>query len=84
MTIEKICDLNATDLKSLIDSGELAKIAEEHGWLKITRPELAKKPVKSGPKNINSSRSTSFDEKRAKINRAKAIASQFGFDLGDI
>lgn len=79
MTIEEICGCSATELQKVIDTGELQKIADANGWLKITRPELADKPEKkSHVRQIGSSLS---DEKRAKALRAKQIAEQFGFDL---
>lgn len=80
MTIEALCDLKPEELKQVIDSGQLAKIAEEHGWLKITRPELAEKPKKSSIRKIGESLS---DAKQEKLKRARDIAFQFGFDLGD-
>ena len=77
MTIEELLDCDANTLEKMTDA-ELLKHFEP--YLKVTRPELAVKPeTKSHARPINNFVSK---EKQEKLEKARAVAKQFGLELG--
>jgi hypothetical protein len=78
MTLEQLLNLPACDLEQLTDA-QILKMAEDNGWLKITRPELATRAIKGGTiRNVATGRTI---EKDAKIGRAQSVVDKFGLDL---
>ena len=75
MTIEEYLGKSADEIEKFSDAELLEYFKDQ---LKITRPELAARPVKSTIRQSNEPTA------RDRINRAKDIAAQFGLDLDDI
>ena len=82
MTIEEILN---PDTPHLVEQLEKATNEEILQWfsesLKVTRPELAEKPTtKSTSRSV--ANTTITKEKQEKLQRARAVAKQFGLELG--
>lgn len=79
MTSEEVLDFPAKRLEEITDKEWLAFIEP---YLRVTRPELAEKPVKSKSSSSNNKVSSGYDYQRnQKKSKAQCILSGLGIDL---